>query len=299
MANEELRSAIPYFSHLKMTVIPTQKWVPTGLQNEQGQDLYKQGADLPGIEIEITPYMGEVKSKPVQFRFPSKVFLQNELVALQADPNQSANATALAAILASPDVMWIEDVLSAGGLPGLDTLWTDIFSDVLDMFGSFNESQNSGGGIPVALKIMQWDARFPAEGSKALTLKVGAFTQGVNIPEVYTLQFEDSETKAARLARNTQLATAITNLTTQLATASDEQKAQIQAQIDQYNREIAAQAAIERGLLTDVLTKPSVQSSLPTLLIAILAKLKANVWPDLDMPMVTAKLIDRLTALMG
>jgi len=300
MANEELRSGIPYFSHLKMTVIPTESRTRTNYVTQEGQPIDQIGTDLPGIEVEITPYVGDVvKSKPVPFRFPSKAFLQNELTGLQADPQQSANATALAAILANTDISWIEDLLTAAGLPGLNVLWTDIFSDVLDMFSNFNEEQNSGGGIPVAFKIMQWDARFPFEGSKSLTLKVGAFTQGIPTPEVYTLNFEDQATRDARLAREQQMATAVETLTTRLATAPDNEKPQIQMQIDQLNREIAMNSAVERGLLTDVLNKPSVKSSLPTLLIAILADRKAKMWPDLDMPMVTAKLIDRLTALMG
>lgn len=323
----ELRSALPYVSHLKVTKRPTNKWVPTGRRSAEG-DEYVQDRDLPGIECEITPYVisvvgteenpreVSVKGPATQFRFPSKAFLEAGLASLEALPVKTEQDTqaiaALTATIARTNVIWVEDVLAAVGLPGLDDLWATVYSDALDEFPTWRESENPVQGIPLVIKEMQWDARIPSESAKSIQLKIGVYpgkrvvVDGVETvvadesrtPELYTLNFEDAQTKQQRLNRDTQIQQRITALTAQIPTLeAGPEKAQAQAELDRFTQEQAQRATIEQGELLSLVSNPSVASSLPALIMGIVGALRSTHWPDLDMQAVQTRLADNLSAI--
>ncbi len=308
----ELRSSLPYVSHLRVTKRPTQNWVSSGYQNREGQDLYQQVMDLPGIECEITPYMGTVKGPATQFKFPSKAFFEAELAKLQAKPTKTEQETAaianIQATIARTDVVWVETVLMAGGLPTLDALWATVFSDALDEFPTWREVEDAVGGIPIGIKEMQWDARIPYESAKAIQLKIGMYrmkrvgTQWVIdesvMPVIHTLNFEDEQTKAQRLSYNNQIQERVAQLTAQIAAmANGPAKVQAQAELDRFTQELAQRNAVEQGVLLDLVSNPSVQASLPALIMAIIGTLRTLHWPDLDMAVVQERLAENLSVI--
>ncbi|AMV31723.1 hypothetical protein VN12_06350 [Pirellula sp. SH-Sr6A] len=299
----EVRSALPYISHLRVTKRPTIKWEPIGYDAQNGEDLYRQGVDLPGIECEVTPYMGSVKGPAATYRFPLKAFFEANLAKLQAKPqkNDQDNAAIanLQATIANPETIWAESILLAGGLPTLTALWQDVFSDALDEFTEWSEPEVAAGGIPLYVREMQWDARIPYESAKSITLKVGLFDteQEEGAPALYTLSFEDAATRAQREAYNAQLVQRITQLTAAIAGLPEgpsETRTQMEQELAGYQAEKAQRDAVENGLMSDLLSNASVQQSLPTLLVAILGALKAVYWPDLDMSLVQTRLAETL-----
>lgn len=295
----ETRTALPYVSHLKVTKRPTQNWKPNGYQNREGQDLYQQVTDLPGIECEITPYMGSVKGPASQFRFPSKAFFETALAELNALPVKTEQDTAaianLEATIARTDVVWVETVLMTGGLPTLDALWDTVYSDALDEFPTWKESDSPVNGIPLFIKEMQWDARIPFESAKSIQLKIGVFNndQGFGVPMLHTLNFEDEQTKKQRLAYNKQIEDRIAALTVQLETLVGPQKAQAEAEIERFTKELAQRVAVENGVLLELVSNPSVQASLPALLLALIG----TAYPGIDMALVQSKLAENLSVI--
>lgn len=289
----ESRQALPYVSHLRITKRPTRSWQPTGYTNQQGQDLYQQVTELPGIEIEVTPYLGEIKGPAQPFRFPSKKFFEDakaELESKDVKTDQDTQAIAnINATLARTDVLWCESVLEAAEVESLDGLWADVFSDLLDTFPSWNEADNSVGGIPIEIKEMQWDARVPAVGNKSIDLKVGVFC-GDKEPEVYTLSFEDSATRSQRVAFDEQLQSRIDQLPTEIAAAQGQQKASLQQELEYKQAEKERRQKVEVGLIADVVSKPSVQAALPNILVASIAVLKQTVWPTVNIDLFTSRL---------
>lgn len=302
----EVRSASPYISHLRVTKRPTIKWEPTGYQNQNGEDLYRQGVDLPGIECEVTPYMGTVKGPASTYRFPLKAFFESNLAKLQALPTKDEQANAaianLQATIANPSTIWAESILLAGGLPTLTALWQDVFSDSLDEFTEWSEPEEPSGGIPLFIREMQWDARIPYDSAKSITLKVGLFNndQDLGDPALYTLNFEDAATRAQREAYNIQLQQRIAQLTNEIAALPEgpsPTRTQKEQELAAYQNEKTQRDAVENGLMSDLLANASVQQSLPTLLLAIIGALKSVYWPDLDMSTVQTKLAETLGAL--
>lgn len=324
----ELRSALPYVSHLRVTKRPTQNWAPAGFQNQEGQDLYKQVTDLPGIECEITPYVisvvgteenpreVSVKGPASQFRFPSRAFFETSLATLEAlttKTEQDVQAIAnLTATIARQDVIWAETVLEAGGLPVLDVLWEEVYSDALDEFPTWRQPENPIQGIPLVVKEMQWNAHIPSESAKSIQLKLGVYpgkrvvVDGVETvvadesktPTLYNLNFEDEQTKQQRLTRDTQIQQRIDALTAQIATLeAGPTKVQAQAELDRFTQEQAQRATVEQGELLSLVSNPSVATSLPALIMGIIGVLRNVQWPDLDMQAVQTRLADNLSAI--
>lgn len=196
----EVRSTLPYISHLRVTKRPTQKWEPTGYQNQNGEDLYRQGVDLPGIECEVVRYMGTVKGPATQYRFPLKAFFEEALEQLQAVPVKNEQTTKaienLQQTIANPNTIWAETVLLAGNLPELRDLWKNVYSDALDEFDKWREPQGQIGGIPVYVKEMQWDARIPFEGYRG-----GDYTMYMDTP-VWIANYSCTGVKIANILDN-------------------------------------------------------------------------------------------------
>jgi hypothetical protein len=300
----EVRSALPYISHIRVTKRPTRRWEPSGYQNRDGQDLYQQVTDLPGIECEITPYMGTVKGPASTYRFPSRQFFEDALAELEAKASKSdqdqAAITNILATLNRTDVIWTETILLAGNLPTLSSLWTEVFSDALDEFTLWKEANTAIDGIPLFVKEMQWDARIPYESSKSISLKVGLYNndQATGTPELYTLNFEDAATKSQRESYSAQLQQRIEQLAAELdGLPSGTVRTQKQQELERFQTEKSQRDAIENGLMTDLLANASVQQSLPTLLLSILGTLKSLYWPELDMQIVQDRLQLALTDL--
>lgn len=299
----ETRYALPYVSHLRVTKRPTRNWVPSGYQNQEGQELHKQITDLPGIECEITPYMGSVKGPASQFKFPSKQFFEDALAEITLVPvtDQSAAAkTNLEATLARTDIVWAETILLTGGLPTLAALWEDVFSDALDEFSEWSE-QTVKAGIPLSIKEMQWDARIPAEGAKSISLKVGTYSATSPEPTLTTLLFEDTTSRTQRLSYSIQLQNRITQLTTEVAAlpkGPSTARTQKESELARFVAEKVQRDAVEVGSLPDLVANPSVMTSLPTLLMSIIGVIAAQQWPTLDLAVVEAKLTLALAAMV-
>lgn len=303
----ELRSALPYVSHLRVTKRPTQNWAPLGYQNREGQDLYQQVLDLPGIECEITPYMGYVKGPATQFKFPSKAFFEAELAKLQAKPTKTEQDNAaianVQATIARKDVTWVETVLLAGRLPTLEALWSDVYSDALDEFPQWKEPEVVVAGIPLAIREMQWDAKIPFESEKSIELKIGVYrmkkvadkwvVDETSTPLLHTLNFEDERTKAQRLGYDKQIEDRIAQIQQQLESLVGPQKAQAEAEIERFTKELAQRKAVTQGTLLGLVANPSVQQSLPALLMSLIS----TAYPEVDMAVVQSKLAENLAAI--
>ena len=279
---------------------PTNVWKPEGY-NQQGQEVGRVNTELPGIEVEVTPYItgSDVKGPASQHRFPGKKFLQDGLAELKAIENPNAQVTQaisnLETTLSEPGVIWAEDVLSAAQLGSLENLWDDIFSDALDQFPTWKEPEALTPGSKLALKQMQWDARLPYESAKLLQLRVGMYrtkkVDGVLVevgePTVKGLDFEDAATKAQRIGYNNQIQSRIDSLTAEIAALPDgTTKTQKQAEKERFENELLQREAVEIGELGKLLVLPAVSNSLPKLLLAIIAAVD----PDVDMATVQQRL---------
>lgn len=325
----ELRSALPYFSTIRLTVLPTEQVVPSGLYNQQtGEELGRQVTMMPGLQLEIIPLMGNIAAGAQPAFYPSRGFAEEHLATLQkpvaaieaieaiaeADrtPEQKQVLAKLKATLESAkpqidevttwlartDITWVEELLEMGQLPSLGDLFSDAFSDVLDTFSSWNEAANSAGGIPVSIKCMQWNVQFPLQGAKSINVKVGVFC-GKAAPQIYELVFEDSVTSNQRLQTIAQIASAIQQRQTTLAGLEDDdpQVAQITSELVGLTAEKDRLEALELGHLDDVTSKPSVRAAIPKLLVAAIKALQKTTWPTLDVPLAATKLQERLTAI--
>jgi len=243
--------------------------------------------------------MGSVKGPATQFRFPSKMFFETALAELQALPvkteQESSAITNLEATIARTDVIWVESVLMAAGLPTLDSLWKDVYSDALDEFPTWKEPEKPVNGIPLFIKEMQWDARIPYESAKSIQLKIGVFNndEGLGVPMLHTLNFEDEQTKKQRLAVNKQIEDRIAQLTAQLESLTGTQKTQAEAEIERFTKELEQRQAVEQGVLLDLVSNPSVQSSMPALLLALIGA----AYPGIDMAEVQSRLAANLAAI--
>lgn len=329
----EMRSALPYFSHIIITKRPTQKFVPTGYTTDNGQEILQRVTDVPGVQVEITPFLNDKACTPVTFVFTSREFIEEELSkyeeaakqlaairakpveqvtdeeklklpTLQIEAKQNEQAvTQMKAILASKDNMWVEDVLkNVSGLPSFADMWEDIFSDALDMFPSWAETTNAVGGVDVTLHCMQWNARMPATGDQSIELKAGAYTVGSEVPTVFELIFESDVAKANREAEAAQDAATIERIDKDLALSVVGSQRYAELTNERAGVVVRQQqrASVERRLLSDVLTKQSVKTSLPGFLLAACMHLKdAGRLPNLDMAVVEPALVARFKAMVG
>lgn len=362
----ETRSGEPYFSHIRLTVIPTQKFYPTGKQLEDGSIEAVPGVEFPGILFEIIPFISADISGPAfPLSFGSKKFFEdqlarakapslrvseltarNELVlsdikdaneVLKTNPNDADAIAKLAdaesrklnaserselatmekkaeqlaeevanieKILNNQKNLWVEDLLSAGHLPALDELFVEVFSDSLDTFEQWKQLVQDGqsvGGIPVEVKMMQWEAKFPPNGQKIIELIVGVFTSEKVAPAQYKITFDDATALAIRQKEIDDLTSSIEGRQAMLNAIpqDDPQRSAIQSEIDNYTaqKEEKLKQKASRGSIKDVLSKSSVEAGLPKLLITALQKMKSSMYPNLNVEASSAKLIARLEAL--
>ena len=220
--------------------------------------------------------------------------------------------------------LWLEDVLLAAGTPSLEGLWSDAFSDSLDTFPQWVESQNPIGGIPVYMRQLEWDARLDLDGNKSVTVTMGLYPTAAcdsEMPVRKELKFEDGVTRRAREAQIAQLETVIADrqvgLTTidaikvakalppgatrtaQLAAFSqqivnqpdlDAYRAQVAQELAGYQSQLASLRAVTYGTIASLMASPSVAGSIKSLIVdGIIATLQSIIpeWSGLDMQLVS------------
>lgn len=299
----ETRFAIPYVSHLVITQRPLQSLKPTGMFNQQGQELARNAVDYPGITMELTTYIvtdSTSKKGPAQvFEFRFKKFWQDAKAELETLPTRNEQEQAalanITALLARTDVLWVEDALQLSNAGEFMSLWYDVFSDALDEFPSMNEEENIKGGIPLSILPMQWDIRVPYESNKVVTLKTGAFlgNPASANPEVIDLQFEDEQSKQNRVNMLAQYDSAITRLQAELdalESGTDAHRNK-QQELTAYTTERARVAAVEYRTIGDLLQHPSVQTSLVQVLMGLIGLVKAKHFPEMDLAVVQQRLV--------
>ena len=302
----ETRFAVPYVSHLVITQRPLQTLKPSGLYNEQGQELARNAIDLPGITMELTTYIvteNTSKKGPAQvFEFRYKKFWTDAKAELEAIENRNQNEQAqlnnINALLANQNVLWVEDALQLANASEFMQLWYDVFSDALDEFPSMNEDANIQTGIPVRIEPLQWDIRVPYESNKVVTLKTGVFLGNAG-PEVIDLQFEDEQSKTNRMNNVAQYNTVITRLTTELAAleSGTDAHTQKQTELNAYTTERNRLLAVEYRTIGDLLQHPSVQTSLVQVLMGLIGVLKVKQFPNMDLTLVQQRMIAALATI--
>ncbi|MFN7318919.1 MAG: hypothetical protein ACK5S6_05375, partial [bacterium] len=293
----ETRGSNPYISHLRITQRTTRFQVPTDYVDGAGNRLFQNVDCPPGIECEITPYVTEtIKAPASPHRFPLKAFYQEGVNQLEAKANRTEQEQAgldrLKAFVASPDVIWAEDILAEAGVSeSLKEMWAESFSDVLDIFAEWKEgAEASVAGLPVKILPMDWECRVPVESNKSVNVNIGLYrTKKVDgkvvvdesiMPTQYVLSFEDNATKVARETREANLKQNIAELTGQIdgltaeiaalpdgtaKTAKIAQKQGVESDKANKVRDLAASKAITKGLISQLIVLPSIQQSLPKL----------------------------------
>lgn len=308
----ETRGTKPYISHLRITKRPTQVLQPTDLVDQQGNQLARRSTQIPGISCEIIPYVSpEIKAPALNYTFPQKEYYQQakeELEAITLPTQQQVDTiAAINTILADTSIVWCEDILTAGQLPNLMNLWNEMYSDALDQFPSWSQT-SSTTGIRTSIKEMMWDAKIPFESAKSVELNVGVYLESNPnaIPTQYKLSFEDNKTHEAREAYIAQLEDRIAQRTANIAGIQAEiaamvegpakelkrqQLAQVQSEKQSAELELEQRKAVTVGLITTLLANPSVQQSLPALLMAILMTLSAKEGWNLNQAETLAELV--------
>lgn len=323
----ESRPSLPYVSHIKIVKYPSLSWVGAG-KNEQGQDMMRRQGNQPSIQVEITNYIGNEKAFATPYTFASKAFLQSNLAQLVSIEKPSVEIAGYISAIQSrlaTEKLWLEDVLLAAGIPELEGLWSDAFSNALDTFPQWSESQTPIRGIPVYMRQLEWDARLPLDSNKAVTVTMGLYPTAAcdsQEPVRKTLQFEDGATTRARQSQIAQLESLIADRTlaisiidaiavlkasplsaertARLASYSQsivEQadlaayKTQVQQELAGYTQQLAEMRSVTYGTILSLLSSPSVATSIHSLIIAVIGTLKTNVaeWSALDMDLVAAR----------
>ena len=320
----ESRPSFPYVSRLRIVKYPSMSLVNAGT-NQQGQNLVQRHSSQPSIQVEITTYIGDEKAFVSEYSFASRVFLQTVLDELKAisTPTTEIESTILSITARLiTEKLWLEDVLDAAGIPALEGLWSDAFSDTLDTFTKWAESTKPIGGIPVYIRQLEWDACLPLDAAKSVVVTMGLYPTAAcdsEYPVRKVLQFEDGATKRNRDAQIAHLRTLIADReivikaideiiawkamplsaerSAKLATYNQaivEQadlasyKIQRQQELTGYSEQIARLEAVDYGTILSLLSSPSVASSVKNLIIVTIGTLKKHVpeWSALDMDIV-------------
>lgn len=220
--------------------------------------------------------------------------------------------------------LWVEDVLEAAGIPTLEGLWEDAFSDSLDMFPAWVAAPI--GGVQTFIRQLEWDARLAYESNKTVTVTMGVYPTDKfdePQPERKSLTFEDGVSKRAREAQVAQYTTRINDIAAMLIAVDaikaakaladgpaktaalaaynpqivnqpdlDAYRAQLVQEQTSYTNEKARMLAIKYGTIAELVALPSIAGSIKSLVVdGVIATLKANIpeWVDLDMDLVGAR----------
>lgn len=328
----EVRNTLPYVSHLKVTERTTLTAVPSQVANPDGSPKYEVIQDYPGIQAEITTYMGNTKGPSVPLQFLHKEFYQKSLddlnkpmqeldtlkaienptpaqnqriAQLEAEVNNAEfilSRATLIAMLSNPNVAWVEDLMTIAGIPKFVGLWQQAFSDAMDELDTWKEPATPVGGVPIYIAPMQWDAKIPHNSNKAVDLRIGMFLRNdySDQPTQHQISFEDTKTRIDRENQIAQYETLVANIDTRIAelgVGQDQLLNQLKAEKKNYEDTLTRLKAVESGLIKDLVQNPSVQESLPKLIMAIFAYMQMKTWPDLDLALCQVKLVENLTEL--
>lgn len=326
----ETRPALPYVSHLKIVKYPNLQVVYG--KDQQGRDAQGLMSNQPSIQVEITLYLvgsdgttEKAFTKP--YTFYSKDFVNTILsdIAKIVNPDQNVLATkqVFEDRLAN-EKLWVEDVLEAAGIPTLEGLWEDAFSDSLDMFPAWVAAPI--GGVNTFIRQLEWDARLSYESNKTITVTMGVYSTDKfdePQPERKSLTFEDGATKRQREAQLAQLNTAITIRTEAIAAIDaikvakelpagqertntlaqynqqlvnhadlDGLRAQTVQELEGYRAQKAQVSSVTYGSIAELVAVPSIAGSMKPLVVdGIIATLKGVLpeWKDLDMDVVASR----------
>ena len=323
----ETRPALPYVSHLKIVKYPNLQVVYG--KDQQGRDAQGLMSNQPSIQVEITLYLvgsdgttEKAFTKP--YTFYSKDFVNTILsdIAKIANPDQNVLATkqVFENRLAN-EKLWVEDVLEAAGIPTLEGLWEDEFSDSLDMFPAWVAAPI--GGVDTFIRQLEWDARLSYESNKTVTVTMGVYATDKfdePQPERKSLTFEDGVSKRAREAQVAQLTTRINEIAAMLIAVDaikaakalpdgptkttalsaynpqivnqpdlDAYRTQLVSEQTSYTNEKARMLAIRYGTIAELVALPSIAGSIKSLVVdGVIATLKSQIheWENLDMQLV-------------
>lgn len=283
-----LIDSIPYFSHLKITYVPTNNLIDTGRVAENGKSVLQVVTDRPGVVVEVTPYLGEdefaIAGPAVQMDFPLKSFLTDGKKAFEAIEQSDATKKIIESIdkdLNDPSVNWAESLILATGGENITDLWSNIILESLEEFPQWSGASKSDvGGFKLEAKVMQLDARIPAIGSKSITVKIGlqAIQKGKPVGQmIYSeLSFLDAAGVSNRKATISQLETAVADLQVQLASAKTEQKPIFQNDIDIKKNQIFEMKKQCCGSMASLLSQPKVVSDLESLFLEVIKAMKKD-----------------------
>jgi hypothetical protein len=333
----EVRQALPYVSHLK--IVKRANLQAVTVKDQQGNDVPALMQNQPSIQVEITLYIVSVdtsttpptvlteKAFTTPYTFNSKLFLQGILDDINRVSNPSPqlieNKKIVEDRLANEN-LWLEDVLEKANIPTLEGLWSDAFSESLDQFPVWKESNSDLiAGIKTYSRQIEWDARLSYEEAKSVTVTLGLYSTAKceeMQPERKTLTFEDGATKRQREATIAQLDTVISDRTAAIAAIDaikvakalpagqaktnalaqynqqlvnhpdlDALRAQTTQELAGYQTQKTQLASVTYGSIAQLVSLPSIASSMKPLVVdGIIATLKGVIpeWADLDMAVV-------------
>lgn len=294
----EVIQAFPYVKHLRLTKRAMRYQVPTDYVNKvTGEPVLENVQDLPGIMVSIVLYTNTgIEGPEVPYSFPSKSFLQSQLDIVKAkEPSNTQLISHLESILADATIIWTETILQAGGLGELNELFTDIFNDGLNEFTKWKDSNRGTGGVPVILKELQWDIRTPWLSSHVIDLNFGSFLTEDQIlsSKIHSVTFIDDATNTSRNSTIQDLiadTARIQGLIDALPPGESTQRTQYESELANKQRDLDRLQSTEVGLISTLMSKPSVQASYGALVYSIIAVLKQVHWPTLDMNVVQEKM---------
>lgn len=335
----EVRQALPYVSHLK--IVKRANLQPVTVKDQQGNDVPALMQNQPSIQVEITMYIVSVdttttpptvlteKAFSTPYIFNSKLFLLKIL----ADINKIANPSPqlldnkkMVEDRLADEKLWLEDILEKAGIPTLEGLWSDAFSDSLDQFPMWKESAAIISGVKVYSRQLEWDARLSYENPKSVTVTMGIYSTKEceeMQPERKTLTFEDGPSKRQREAQLSQLNTVISDRTAAIAAIDaikvakalpagqertntlaqynqqlvnhadlDGLRAQTAQELEGYKAQKSQASSVTYGSIAELVSVPSIANSMKPLVVdGIIATLKGILpeWSDLDMEVVGAR----------
>jgi hypothetical protein len=301
----EIGSTLPYFEHIRIIEQVSEDMVRTGQYTQEGELMARLDV-YPGIKISVATYMNDIKGPSYPFQFPSKKFFQDHLASMQAIEPKSEQITkeitATEAVLNRSDITWCETFLEAAGLPALGMLWADVYSDSLNLFPRWADANRGSGGIPVVIKPIEWDIRVPVTSAKAVTLKVGMYSdaEAMKASEVYELLFLDSASAEARTNNINAIQARISDLDAQIAALPEgpsSDRTRLTQDKTANQNQLAQLLNKDVSTIANLMNHPSVQEKLGVLLASLIQTLKAIKWPELDADLAISKLPENLAAI--
>lgn len=323
----EIREGLPYIKKMKFTSRTLTTIERRQLANGQEVGVPNPEYPGLIVEV-VHYLAPDTPSPAEILRFPSKAFYEEQLAIMQAIENKSPEDLGVIEqvqlILNNTSTVWLEEVVAAAGVASIEDAFAQAYSDSLDYFDSLKEPVAAIGGRKTYLGMIQWEASIPFEEGqkKSLSIRVGIYLDEAQktTPVVKELFFEDGLTKRERELNIANLNTGIANfqaektalLRIKTLKETEPKTPEILAELEQANptflavqnidervtqldneirfREIERDrlSALKLGDLATFIQKPSMQTSIPGIGLAVfgLMKVKNPDWADLNMALV-------------